>query len=77
MKLDYPYILQPNAAGLRWQQLLFNEWWTNITLTPAGSLNSRAFHGDYRLTVSYFGDVIQEQFLTVNKGINVFNVTIV
>ena len=35
-----------------------------------------AFHGDYLLTVSYFGEVIQEQELTVVKGNNVFDVTI-
>ena len=69
------YFFQPNAAGLRWQQLLFEEWATNVTLTPS-SLSTRAFHGDYLLTVSYFGEVIEEHELTVIRGNNVFDVTI-
>ena len=48
---------------------------TNVTLTP-NSLRTRAFHGDYLLTVRYFGEVIEEQELTVVRGNNVFNVTI-
>ena len=75
LNLMHCFFFQPNAAGLRWQQLLFEEWTTNVTLTPS-SLSTRAFHGDYLLTVSYFDEVIQEQELTLIRGNNVFNVTI-
>lgn len=47
-----------------------------MTLTPSGGLDTRAFHGDYHLSVLYNGEVIQEEDLTVVKGDNVFDITI-
>ena len=66
--------MQPNAAGLRWQQLVFDEWHTNLTLSTSTGFYGRAFHGDYKLTVLYDGRVVKRQNVTVVKGKNVFDI---
>jgi endo-1,4-beta-xylanase len=47
----------PKPNALVWENLVFNEWWTNEELSTGaeGRVNLRGFKGDYRVTVEKDG----------------------
>ena len=64
-------ITQLNAAGERWQYLLFEEWATSasFSMTQASEqFGLRGFHGNYTLDVFYLGALQQSQNFTVPKS---------
>lgn len=61
---------QPNAAGVRWQHLLREEWSTHASFFPQGDTESetvRAFYGNYTVTINYSGEQIDQQFFYLSK----------
>lgn len=50
---------QPKPAFSVWQDLVYDQWWTDETLTtdPSGTARIRAFLGEYRITVRRGGTV--------------------
>lgn len=53
----YNLDLSPKPALATYENLVFNEWWTdeNLTTDSDGKVNLRGFKGDYLITVSYDG----------------------
>ena len=55
---------QLKAAGKVWKQLVFGAWWTNAdgTTDAKGQFSTRAFYGDYQITVEHNGQTIEKTF---------------
>ncbi|CAH1788447.1 unnamed protein product [Owenia fusiformis] len=68
-----------NAAGLRWQQLIQQEWRTQqdyqLYLYDE-TINFRGFHGDYDVIVLDNGVEIQRQSFTLNKDSGTLSVNV-
>jgi endo-1,4-beta-xylanase len=67
--------IKPN--GKVWNDLLFKQWWTNVTgsSNSSGNYSVRGFLGQYKITVSKNGKATS-RFVTLRKGGSSFSFTL-
>ncbi len=76
-------VFQPNAVGLRWQELMRSRWSTHATLTPAAPGTAEwwsvpAYHGQYEVTAWRAGaEVAPAQTVRVTPGVEDPQVTVI
>lgn len=66
--MDYKLfvLLQPNAAGLKYQALR-KRWQTNVTSHSVANTHVPAFKGDYTLKIKINGNVIETKHFTTSS----------